>query len=63
MKFKKEGNEIQIEITQENGDWEVHFDPSFYKMKSLKLNNNKFDSVEKGSYSSRGKSITCILEL
>jgi glycogen debranching enzyme len=63
MEFKKEGNEIQIVIAQENGDWEVHLDPSFYKAKSIKLNDTAFDSVEKGPYSSKGKSISFTLTL
>jgi len=63
MEFKKEGNEIQIVIAQENGDWEVHLDPSFYKAKSIKLNDTAFDSVEKGTCSSKGKSISFTLTL
>jgi glycogen debranching enzyme len=63
MEFKKEGNEIQIVIAQENGDWEVHLDPSFYKAKSIKLNDTAFDPVEKGPYSSKGKSISFTLTL
>ncbi|GAB2619317.1 hypothetical protein [Belliella aquatica] len=63
MKFKKEGNEIEIEITQENGDWEIHFDPSFYQFKSLKLNNNEIETVENKVISSSGKSISLTLTL
>jgi CHAT domain-containing protein len=63
MEFKKEGNEIQIVIAQENGDWEVHLDPSFYKAKSIKLNDTAFDPIEKGTYSSKGKSISFTLTL
>ncbi|MCH7397851.1 glycogen debranching protein [Belliella sp. DSM 107340] len=63
MDFKKEGNEILIEVKQENGDWEIHLDPSFYPAKSIKLNDTAFDSVEKGTYSSTGKSIIYTLTL
>lgn len=63
MKFKKQENEIQIEITQKNGEWEVHFDPSFYQFKTLKLNNNKIETVENKVISSTGKSISLTLTL
>ncbi|MFD2036516.1 glycogen debranching protein [Belliella marina] len=63
MDFKKEDNEIRIEVTQKNGDWEVHLDPSFYNVKTLILNDTRFDSIEKGSYSSTGKSVIYTLTL
>ncbi|MCH7401422.1 glycogen debranching protein [Belliella kenyensis] len=55
--YKKEDGKILIEISQQKADWEIHFDPSFFNASSLKLNKSHYEPVEKGSYSSKGKTI------
>jgi len=63
MEFKKEGNEVHINIIQDIGNWEISIDPSFYKAKSISINDKVFDSMAKGPMSSTGKSISIILTL
>ena len=63
MEFKKQGDEIQVLVTQEKDDWEVHLDPSFYPAQSIKMNETIFDSVKKGTYSSTGSLVSYIIKL